>query len=42
MWGVQWQHHIWLWLTLKGQSQGHLHIEALNLRRLKKESNKGG
>ncbi len=31
IWGVQWHHHLWPWVTLKGQSQGHSDFEALYL-----------
>ncbi len=31
IWGVQWHHHVWPWVTFKGQIQGHSDFEALYL-----------
>ncbi len=31
IWRVQWHHHIWPWVTLKSQSQGHSDFKALYL-----------
>ena len=33
---VQWHHHIWHWMTLKGQSQGDSDFEGLDV--LKEQS----
>ena len=31
IWRVQWHYHIWPWVTLKGQIQGHSDLEAFYL-----------